>query len=97
MTDYTYILSKAYPNKAWTMEGDAYEGLRWLDDSPKPSQEELDNAYISFKAANDYKTHRLNEYPVLADQLDDIFHNGIEGWRQTIQAVKDKFPKPGTK
>jgi hypothetical protein len=30
----------------------------------------------------------------MADQLDDIFHNGVAGWKKTIQAVKDANPKP---
>lgn len=37
---------------------------------------------------------RQEAYPAIEDQLDDIFHNGIEGWKTTIQAVKDKYPKP---
>jgi len=44
--------------------------------------------------ANGYKTARANEYPSIPDQLDDIFHNGIDGWKATIQTTKDKYPKP---
>jgi len=40
-----------------------------------------------------YKTKRADDYPTWQDQLDDIFHNGIDGWKATIQAVKDKYPK----
>ena len=40
-----------------------------------------------------YKIDRAREYPSMADQLDDIFHNGIDGWRTSIQAIKDKYPK----
>ena len=42
MIDYTLILSKKYEGKEWVLDGDFYEGLNWLDDSPKPSKEELD-------------------------------------------------------
>ena len=44
--------------------------------------------------ANGYKTARANEYPSIPDQLDDIFHNGLDGWKATIQETKDKYPKP---
>jgi len=44
--------------------------------------------------ANGYKIDRANEYPSIADQLDDIFHNGLDGWKATIQETKDKYPKP---
>ena len=40
-----------------------------------------------------YKRNRASEYPSIADQLDDIYHNGIDGWKSTIKAVKDKYPK----
>tara|TARA_R100000149_G_C5805770_1_gene91158 strand:- start:78 stop:440 length:363 start_codon:yes stop_codon:yes gene_type:complete len=36
---------------------------------------------------------RQRAYPSIADQLDDIYHNGIDGWKATIKAVKDKYPK----
>lgn len=37
--------------------------------------------------------NRRKEYPNVVDQLDDIYHNGIDGWKATIKAVKDKYPK----
>jgi len=40
-----------------------------------------------------YKYKRAAEYPSIADQLDKIFHDGIDEWKETIQAVKDKYPK----
>jgi hypothetical protein len=40
-----------------------------------------------------YKYNRQAEYPTIVDQLDDIFHNGIDGWKATIQAIKNKYPK----
>ena len=43
--------------------------------------------------ANGYKTNRANEYPSIPDQLDDIFHNGLDAWKATIQETKDKYPK----
>jgi len=42
---------------------------------------------------NEYQRDRALEYPSIADQLDDIFHNGIDGWKTTIQVTKDKYPK----
>ena len=37
---------------------------------------------------------RLSEYPAMAEQLDNIFHNGLAAWKTDIQAIKDKYPKP---
>jgi len=40
-----------------------------------------------------YKFDRAKEYPSIKDQLDDIYHNGIDGWKLTIKTTKDKYPK----
>lgn len=37
--------------------------------------------------------NRLKEYPAIGEQLDIIYHEGIEGWKAKIKAIKDKFPK----
>ena len=48
------------------------------------------NAWVD---PNEYKTKRAAEYPSFADQFDLLFHGGIEAWKASIQAVKDKYPK----
>jgi len=45
-------------------------------------------------AALEYSRNRAAEYPPIEDQLDDIYHNGVAGWKATIKAIKDKYPKP---
>ena len=40
-----------------------------------------------------YQRDRASDYPPIADQLDDLYHNGIDGWKTTIKAIKDKYPK----
>ena len=40
-----------------------------------------------------YADKREAEYPSLEEQLDDIYHNGIDAWKNTIKAIKDKYPK----
>ena len=50
---------------------------------------ELQTAYDNEK----YQRDRAEEYPSIVDQLDDIYHNGIDGWKATIKATKDKYPK----
>ena len=43
--------------------------------------------------AMQYIEKRKKEYPEIKQQLDDIYHNGIDEWKKTIKAVKDKHPK----
>jgi|TARA_A100001391_G_C5005208_1_gene261800 hypothetical protein len=47
----------------------------------------------SWNDPDEYKYNRAAEYPSIKDQLDDIYHNGVDGWKTTIKAVKDKYPK----
>ena len=43
--------------------------------------------------SQEYARNRKAEYPSMEDQLDDIYHNGIDGWKATIKTTKDKYPK----
>lgn len=95
MIDYSLILCTNYAGKQWSV-GDTYDSLLWLDESPKPTQAELDsqwNAVQAYVAANAYKAQRAAEYPSYADQFDTIFHEGLDAWKAQIQAVKNKYPK----
>ena len=41
---------------------------------------------------------RLSEYPSIGDQLDYIYHNGLEAWKtDIITPIKEKYPKPFVK
>ena len=56
-----------------------------VDKEVKRLQDEYD--------ANEYQRSRASEYPSIADQLDEIFHNGIDSWKAIIKQTKDKYPK----
>jgi hypothetical protein len=51
MIDYTLILITNYVGSSWTLNGDSYDGLTWLSDTPKPTQAELDALWESTQAA----------------------------------------------
>ena len=60
-------------------------------------QSDIDAARVTLDAeaaAIAYQGQRKAEYPSIEDQLDDIYHNGVAGWKTTIKAIKDKYPKP---
>jgi hypothetical protein len=40
-----------------------------------------------------YKYQRKAEYPSWNEQLDNIYHNGIDAWKADIKVIKDKYPK----
>ena len=41
-----------------------------------------------------YIRDRKSDYPTWQDQLDQMYHEGIDAWKETIKAVKDAHPKP---
>jgi len=76
-----------------------YANLIVHDGGSKPTETECTDGLAAMQAAWDleydsYKSQRRAEYPDLVSQLDDIYHNGIDGWKTTIKAIKDKYPKP---
>ena len=40
-----------------------------------------------------YTEARAAEYPPIVDQLDKIYHEGIDAWKADIKVIKDKYPK----
>ena len=75
-----------------------YANLIVHDGGSKPTEKECTDGLAALQAAWDlendsYKSQRRAEYPSLEDQLDDIYHNGIDAWKATIKTIKDKYPK----
>ena len=76
-----------------------YSNLIVLDGGSTPSESDCTTGLAALQTAwdlenNSYKSQRRAEYPDLVSQLDDIYHNGIDWWKTTIKAIKDKYPKP---
>ena len=40
-----------------------------------------------------YTEARREEYPPLEEQLDKIYHSGVNAWKADIKKIKDKYPK----
>jgi len=74
-----------------------YANLVIHSDDAKPSESDCTAGVAALQADWDGKAYarsREAEYPSIADQLDDIYHNGVDGWKATIKTTKDKYPKP---
>jgi hypothetical protein len=99
MIDYSLILVTNYADKQWSLTGDSYDGLEWLDSSTKPTQSELDSQWNVIQAeiaANAYKAKRAAEYPPITDYLDGVVKGDIaqqEAYIAACLAVKLKYPK----
>ena len=70
--------------------------ITWLNGTAVISKADIVAKQAELKVAYDakeYQRKRQPEYPSMADQLDDIYHNGVAGWKTTIKVTKDKYPK----
>ena len=97
--NYSNALDSLTPNAGWSWDGKTYEGISWHPDNTDdlPTKAELDAEVTRLQTEYDnnaYQRNRAAEYPSIPDQLDDIYHNGIDAWKATIKVTKDKYPKP---
>ena len=88
-------IRKAYPNAVTVDDGTgAFDSsgnkITLVQSNIDAARTTLNADYAKVK----YKDDRKAEYPSVVDQLDDIYHNGIDAWKATIKATKDKYPKP---
>ena len=76
-----------------------YANLVIYDGSSKPTEKDCTDGLAALQAAWDlendsYKSKRRAEYPKFEDQFDQIYNEGIDAWKTSIKAIKDKYPKP---
>ena len=88
-------LQSLCPNAQWVLRGN---DLEWLDtEQTQPTEAEIQAEITRLQAeyeANEDQRQRASAYPSIADQLDKIYHEGIDAWKAQIAAVKQEYPKP---
>lgn len=79
----------------WLDEGD--DPTVWLPQCTPITNEEADVIRVQqAQAAQDaltYSQKRAAAYPSITDQLDLLYHGGLDAWKAAITAVKEDFPK----
>ena len=100
MIDYSKILMANYPGTQWTWNGDTYEGLDWLDASPKPTQAELDALWPQVEYDSQCALVEQARLVAYEQQSDPIFFKWQRGdateleWREAVAKVKAENPYP---
>jgi hypothetical protein len=100
MIDYTAILTTNYAGTLWNIAGDDYDGLVWLDSTPKPTQAELDAQWPTVQYNQQYaqvETNRRTQYEAQSDGIYFAWQRQdateIE-WRNAVAKVKADNPYP---
>jgi len=72
--------------------------IEWINQTTAPlTDAQIDAEVVRLQAeydAKDYQRNRKKEYPSIPDQLDTLYHSGLDAWKAEIKTVKDKYPKP---
>jgi rhodanese-related sulfurtransferase len=83
------------PTAQWVLRGDT---LEWMDtEQTQPTDAEIAAEVSRLQAAYEaaeYQRQRAAAYPSIADQLDLLYHGGMDAWKAAIEAVKLEYPKP---
>ena len=85
------------PNAKFIVRANSVDQIEWTDGTTPISKSDIEAKMVVLQNEynnNKYQRDRQKEYPSVVDQLDDIYHNGIDGWKATIKTTKDKYPKP---
>lgn len=92
MTDLHKAIRAVYSDVV-TINGDTKEDITALDSSGESVTIDWTQveAWIN---SNEYQDKRIAEYPSVVDQLDKIYHDGVDKWKEEmIKPIKDKYPK----
>jgi len=93
---YFNAVQKVTDNKARHGHADGpISKIHLADGTTPPTEEAIQEKLDELQADYDAKRYqRDRKYPPIGDQLDEIYHKGIDEWKKTIKAVKDAHPKP---
>jgi len=84
------------PNAKVTCNNEDIDTIQWHDGTTPISKADIEAKMVELQAdydAKQYQRDRANDYPSIVDQLDKIYHSGIDEWKKVIKATKDKYPK----
>jgi hypothetical protein len=87
------------PNAEVTVNADDINQITWLNNTQPIPDNQILAKQIELQAeyeAKQYQRDRQTQYPSIADQLDMLYWdkvNGTENWLNSIESVKSRFPK----
>jgi hypothetical protein len=100
MTDYAAVLTAIRPGALWSLDGDDYAGLTWLDDSPKPTQAELDAAWPTVQYDRAHAAVEAQRRARYQAETDGMFFaaqrdgGDLTAWVAAVDQIKADLPYP---
>jgi len=96
MSNIVKAILKINPNAVVSVSNNNIDTIEWHNGTTPISVADIEAKVAEVQAdydAKDYQRKRATEYPSIKDQLDKIYHSGIDEWKKVIKTTKDKYPK----
>jgi len=85
---------KLNPTAQVSISEDDINTLVWHDNNPtKITNKQILDKQKELQALEDIYDKRRKEYGTVIDQLDEIYHEGLDSWKARISSIKAKYPK----
>ena len=100
MTDYTAVLAANYLGAEWSLSGNDYDTLVMHDDTPKPTQQELDDAWPAVELAQTQAEVDALRRAAYVEESDPLFFKWQRGegteqaWLDKIAEIQARHPDP---
>lgn len=98
--DIAKVLQRIRPNAVWSLNNNDYQKLLWKSDEPKPSFEEITEAWQDLEI--EFEIERLSDLRKRAyqEESDPLFFEYQRGdiekseWIAKVEEIKARFPFP---
>ena len=87
----SYAIQRISDNASFLIDLKNKDYLQFVEDIYEHGTGIVEGADIQTEIP--YADARVAEYPPIKDQLDKIYHSGINAWKADIKVIKDKYPK----
>jgi hypothetical protein len=100
MTDYRAVLAAIRPGAQWSLDGDEYAGLEWLDESPKPTKKTLEDAWPQVQYDLEYAAVEAARRARYQAETDGMFFaaqregGDLTAWQAAVDHIKADLPYP---
>jgi len=101
MTDYAAVLAAIRPGAQWSLDGNDYAGLTWLEDTPKPTKKTLDDAWPQVKYDREHAAVEAARRARYQAETDGLYFDAMRedtpslaAWRAAVDQIKADLPYP---
>ena len=77
----------------FSYSADDINTIEWLNGTTPISKNAIIAKQSELQALEDVYVNRRKEYGNWESQLDEIYHSGLDAWKDRISAIKTKYPK----